>query len=65
MKAVLIYDIEYESYDRRKKLPVELVADLDDYQCQVGFGNLNYRSHQAIKDATGVNAMYCKIKMLD
>jgi len=65
MKAVLIYDIEYESYDKRKKLPEELVANLDDYQCQVGFGNLNYRSHQAIKDATGVNANYCKIKMLD
>jgi hypothetical protein len=65
MKAVLIYDIEYESYDKRKKLPVELVADLDDYQCQVGFGNLNYRSHQAIKEATGVSAKHCKIKMLD
>jgi hypothetical protein len=65
MKAVLIYDIEYESYDKRKKLPVELVADLDDYQCQVGFGNLNFRSHQAIKEATGVSAKYCKIKMLD
>ena len=65
MKAVLIYDIEYESYDKRKKLPVELVADLDDYQCQVGFGNLNFRSHQAIKEATGVSAKYCKIKMLE
>ena len=65
MKAVLIYDIEYESYDKRKKLPVELVADLDDYQCQVGFGNLNYRSHQAIKEATGISAKHCKIKMLD
>ena len=65
MKAVLIYDIEYESYDKRKKLPIELVADLDDYQCQVGFGNLNFRSHQAIKEATGVSAKYCKIKMLD
>jgi hypothetical protein len=65
MKAVLIYDIEYESYDKRKKLPTELVADLDDYQCQVGFGNLNYRSHQAVKEATGVNVMYCKIKNLD
>ena len=65
MKAVLIYDIEYESYDKRKKLPMELIADLDDYQCQVGFGNLNYRSHQAIKEATGVSAKHCKIKMLD
>jgi len=65
MRAVLIYDIEYESYDKRKKLPIELVADLDDYQCQVGFGNLNFRSHQAIKEATGVSAKYCKIKMLD
>jgi hypothetical protein len=65
MKAVLIYDIEYESYDKRKKLPTELVADLDDYQCQVGFGNLNYRSHQAVKEATGINVKYCKIKNLD
>jgi hypothetical protein len=65
MKAVLIYDIEYESYDKRRKLPTELVADLDDYQCQVGFGNLNYRSHQAVKEATGVNVKYCKIKNLD
>jgi len=65
MKTVLIYDIEYEAYDKRKKLPSELVADLDDYQCQVGFGNLNYRSHQAVKEATGVNVKYCKIKNLD
>jgi hypothetical protein len=65
MKAVLIYDIEYESYDKRKRLPTELVADLDNYQCHVGFGNLNYRSHQAVKEATGVNVKYCKIKNLD
>jgi len=65
MKTVLIYDIVYEQHDRRKKLPAELIADLDDYQCQVGFGNLNYRSHQAIKEATGVNASHCKIKNLN
>jgi hypothetical protein len=65
MKPVLIYDIEYDVHDKRKKLPLELVADLDDYACQVGFGNLNYRSHQAVKEATGVNAKYCKIKNLD
>ena len=65
MKTVLIYDIEYEDHDKRKKLPSELVADLDDYQCQVGFGSSNYRSHQAVKDATGVNTKYCKIKNLD
>lgn len=65
MKTVLIYDIEYEVYDKRRKLPIELVADLDDYQCQVGFGSLNYRSHQAVKEATGFNAKYCKIKNLD
>ena len=65
MKTVLIYDIEYEVYDKRRKLPLELIADLDDYQCQVGFGNLNYRSHQAVREATGVSAKYCKIKNLD
>ena len=65
MKVVLIYDIEYGDSDKRKKLPTELVADLDDYQCQVGFGNLNYRSHQAVREATGVNVKYCKIKNLD
>ena len=65
MKPVLIYDIEYEAYNRRKKLPLDIVADLDDYACQVGFGNLNYRSHQAVKEATGVNPKYCKIKNLD
>jgi hypothetical protein len=65
MKMVVIYDIEYENHSKRKKLPSELVADLDDYVCQVGFGNMNYRSHQAIKEATGVNAKYCKIKYLD
>jgi hypothetical protein len=65
MKVVLIYDIEYEDFDKRRKLPSELVADLDNYQCQVGFGNLNYRSHQAVKEATGVIAKYCKIKNLD
>ena len=65
MKVVLIYDIEYGDRDKRKKLPTELVADLDDYQFQVGFGNLNYRSHQAVREATGVNVKYCKIKNLD
>ena len=65
MNVVLIYDIEYENHDKRKKLPLELVADLNNYACQVGFGSLNYRSHQAIKEATGVNAKYCKIKNLD
>ena len=65
MKTVVIYDIEYVQHDKRRKLPLELVADLDDYECQVGFGNLNYRSHQAVKEATGVNAKYCKIKYLD
>jgi len=65
MKTVVIYDIEYDMHDKRKKLPTEIVADLDDYQCQVGFGNLNYRSHQAVKEATGVNTKYCKIKYLD
>lgn len=65
MKMVLIYDIEYEKHDKRKKLPQEIVADLDDYSCQVGFGNLNYRSHQAIKEATGVGAKFCKIKNLE
>jgi len=65
MKTVLIYDIEYDVVNKRKKLPTEIIADLDDYQCQVGFGNLNYRSHQAVKEATGVNAKYCKIKYLD
>jgi len=65
MKTVLIYDIEYDVVNKRKKLPIEIIADLDDYQCQVGFGNLNYRSHQAVREATGVNAKYCKIKYLD
>lgn len=65
MKMVVIYDIEYTQHDKRKKLPSELVADLDDYQCQVGFGNLNYRSHQAIYEATGVHARTCKVKHLE
>jgi hypothetical protein len=65
MKMVLIYDIEYEAHSKRKKLPTELIADLDDYSCQIGFGNLNYRSHQAIMEATGVGAKLCKIKNLD
>jgi len=64
MKMVVIYDIEYAQHDKRKKLPSDLVADLDDYKCQVGFGNLNYRSHQAIFEATGVCAKTCKIKNL-
>jgi hypothetical protein len=65
MKMVLIYDIEYDVLNRRRKLPTGIIADLDDYACQVGFGNLNYRSHQAVAEATGVNAKYCKIKYLD
>lgn len=65
MKMVVIYDIEYTQSGKRKKLPSELVADLDDYACQVGFGSLNYRSHQAIFEATGTYARACKIKNLD
>lgn len=66
MNKVLIYDIEYEKDSkRRKKLPTEIVADLDQYQCDTGFGSLNYRSHKAIYDATSVHAKYCKIKKLD
>ena len=65
MKMVVIYDIEYVQSGRRKVLPSELVADLDDYKCQVGFGNLNYRSHQAVFEATGTYARACKIKNLD
>ena len=65
MKMVVIYDIEYVQSGRRKALPSELVADLDDYTCQVGFGSLNYRSHQAIFEATGTYARACKIKNLD
>lgn len=65
MKTVLIYDIEYDVVNKRKKLPTEIIADLDDYQCQVGFGNLNYRSHQAIFEATGTYAKICKIKNLE
>jgi len=34
MKTVVIYDIEYDMHDKRKKLPTEIVADLDDYQCK-------------------------------
>lgn len=64
MKTVLIYEIEYEKHDKRKKLPSEIIVDLDDYKCQVGFGNLNYRSHQAIKEATGACAKHCKIQSL-
>jgi len=65
MKMVVIYDIEYTQPNKRKKLPSELIADLDDYKCQVGFGSLNYRSHQAIFEATGTYARACKIKNLD
>jgi hypothetical protein len=65
MKMVLIYDIEYDVLSKRRKLPTEIIANLDDYACQVGFGNLNYRSHQAVAEATGVNVKYCKIKYLD
>lgn len=65
MKTVLIYDIEYETHNKRKHPPQELVADLDHYQCQTGMGNLNYRSHQAVFEATGLYAKYCKIKNLD
>jgi hypothetical protein len=65
MKTVLIYDIEYAEHDKRKKLPTELIADLDSYKCQVGYGNLNYRTHQAVHEATGVYAKHCKIELLD
>jgi hypothetical protein len=45
-------------------LPKEIVVDLNKYSADVGFGNLNSKAYQAIKDVTGFEAEFCKVEMI-
>ena len=40
-------------------LPKEIVADLNKYSADVGFGNMNSKAYQAIKDIIGFEAESC------
>ena len=45
-------------------LPKEIVIDLNKYSADVGFGNLNSKAYQAIKDVIGFEAEFCKVEMI-
>lgn len=45
-------------------LPKEIVADLTKYSADVGFGNMNSKAYQAIKDIIGFEAESCKVEMI-
>jgi hypothetical protein len=44
-------------------LPKEIVVDLNKYSADVGFGNLNSKAYQAIKEVIGYEAEFCKVEM--
>ena len=45
-------------------MPVEIVVDLNKYSADAGFGNMNNKAYQAIKDITGFEAESCNVKMI-
>jgi len=45
-------------------LPNSIIVDLSKYKADVGFGNLNCRGAQAIKDVTGFEADYFKAELV-
>jgi hypothetical protein len=57
-----IYNIIYK--EPKSSLPSEIVVDLNKYSADVGFGNLNSKAYQAIKDVTGFEAEFCKVEMI-
>ena len=57
-----IYNIKYK--DSNTNLPTEIVVDLNKYNADVGFGNMNSKAYQAIKAVTGFEAESCQIEMI-
>ena len=58
-----IYDIKYKIPN--DTLPIEIIVDLNRYYADVGFGNMNSKAYQAIKDITGHEADSCKVRMIN
>lgn len=61
-----IYDIIYRQPNGiiNGVLPTVIYADLNKYYADVGFGNLNSKVYQAVKDFTGFEVDKCKVKMV-
>jgi hypothetical protein len=57
-----IYDIKYKIAN--DILPIKLIVDLSRYYTDVGFGNINSKAYQAVKDITGHEAESCKVIMI-
>lgn len=61
-----IYDIVYRQPNGiiNGVLPTVIYADLNKYYADVGFGNLNSKVYQAVKDFTGFEMDKCKVIMV-
>ena len=60
-----IYNIKYkEPCLAWQSLPTEIIVDLNKYSANVGFGNMNSKAYQAIKDIIGFEAESCKVEMI-
>ena len=61
-----IYDIVYKQPNGiiNGVLPTVIHADLSKYYADRGFGHLNSKAYQAVKDFTGFEIISCKIIMV-
>lgn len=61
-----LYDIKYKQPNGiiNGTLPNSIIVDLSKYKADIGFGNLNCRGAQAIKDVTGFEADYFKAELV-
>lgn len=61
-----IYDIKYKQPNGiiNGTLPNSIIVDLSKYKADIGFGNLNCRGGQAIKDVIGFEADFFKAELV-
>lgn len=61
-----LYDIKYKQPNGiiNGTLPNSIIVDLSKYKADIGFGNLNCRGAQAIKDVTGFEADFFKAELV-
>jgi len=61
-----IYDIIYKQPNGiiNGVLPTTIYADLSKYYADKGFGHLNSKVYQAVKDITGFEIVSCKTTMI-
>ena len=45
-------------------LPKEILVDLNKFSADVGFGDMNSKAYQTIKNITGFEAEYCKVEII-